>query len=129
MRAILRIQRAAIIIQRWYRRVPSLKRKNFMLKTSKKMAEIQDNILYIDSHRYINLVKQSPQDRHFLFLEQNTKILLNRSTKMISLSWEPKGENLSIAENVRFKKIPFCESFFLKTIGLTLDQLRGKILF
>jgi len=40
IKAILKMQRASIIIQRWVRRLPAKKRKNFIYDCGRKLNEI-----------------------------------------------------------------------------------------
>ncbi len=56
LKLILKMQRAATIIQRWFRRLPTIKRKEFMFLTAKKLNSIHDSCFYVNSKDYFDLL-------------------------------------------------------------------------
>jgi hypothetical protein len=97
------MQRAATIIQRWFRRLPTQRRKDFIFGTSKKITAIKDSFLYIDCNDYINFIGLKPLKEGFQikpsFLEQYSKIYIDRSNKVMSFGWYAKN-NIEIEDNI-----------------------------
>lgn len=56
------MQRAATIIQRWYRRLPTQRRRDFIFLMAKKFTSILDNCFYVDVNDYFKLFAPNAED-------------------------------------------------------------------
>jgi hypothetical protein len=134
LRSILKLQRAAIIIQRWIRRQPVERRKEFMFFTTKRLETLHDNCFYVEVNDYLDLVRShhnwmKPEEVVSSFLEQGTRLYLDREAHLLVFDWNHSALDRGIIDNIRVGKLPFSKNFYRKSIGLTEDQISAKIGF
>jgi hypothetical protein len=58
VKVLLKFQRAAIIIQRWVRRLPTYRKKNFIYAASKQLAGIRESTFYVEASEYFAFLKE-----------------------------------------------------------------------
>ena len=58
LKTLVKMQRAATIIQRWIRRLPLARKKEFLFRTVKRLAAIHDQYFYIDLDDYFELIRR-----------------------------------------------------------------------
>ncbi len=58
IKTLLKFQRAAIIIQRWVRRLPVYRKKNFIYKTAKQLEGVKESKFYIETGEYLSFLKE-----------------------------------------------------------------------
>jgi len=57
LKAVLKMQRAAIIIQRWFRKLPMYHKKYFMIKTVNELNKFTEKNFFIEMNDYLTLIK------------------------------------------------------------------------
>ena len=58
LKVLLKFQRAAIIIQRWVRKLPTYRKKNFIYDTSKQLESIKESTFYVQTSDYFSFLKE-----------------------------------------------------------------------
>lgn len=87
LQIILRYQKAATLIQRWFRRLPALHKRAFLFSLDPLLACVQDSSFCLDFEDYRELLKPQPKSRSIL-LEQHAAVYKHSSTRRLVLSWD-----------------------------------------
>ena len=85
------LNRAAIIVQRWARRLPRLTRESFMEQARATLEGIPDNRIYMPLPHYMGFLDEDSPIRGIRFAEQNSRIY-KRGDELV-ITWDDALES------------------------------------
>lgn len=118
LQLILRYQKAATMIQRWFRRLPIYHKRAFHFSLRPLLACIQDCSFCIDFEDYRELLR--PQaNRRSILLEQHAAVYKHSVSRRLVLSWDSESGRREVDEMIRIRKPLFSQAFLQSGLGLS----------
>ena len=90
LQAILKYQKAATMIQRWFRRLPALRKRCFLFSIRPLLSCVEDCSFCVDFEEYREVVKPQARKRSIL-LEQHAAVYKDTSSRRLVLSWDSES--------------------------------------
>lgn len=122
LQLVLRYQKAATIIQRWFRRLPALRKRAFLFSLRPLLASVQDCSFCLDFEDYRQLLKPRPKNRNIL-LEQHAAVYKHSGSRRLVVSWDSESGRSEVDEMISIKKPLFSQAFLQSAIGMSRREL------